>query len=374
MMRIIIDGTCQIEPVAGIKRYYESLIKGLASVDDENKYKVIHFNLRTTNTNIYTIKKKNFQFKKIPFPRRVIYKITDNIPLNPAFILGKIDLIHFTNPYIYKVIKKIKTVVTIHDVAFLIHPEFYYNELIEELKAEIGRAMERADGIITISENSKRDIIEYYDFPEKMIKVIPLGVDFIEIDIDETLARTRYNLEEPYFLSVSTLQPRKNFEGLIRAFRITKNEGLPHKLVIAGKFGWMYDGIFEEIERHSLEDDVIITGAISDELLVSLYMGADIFVYPSFYEGFGLPPLEASFYGVPVICSNVSSIPEVMGDSASYIDPSSDEDIAKAMLTLTGDDERKRELRERGYKNLNRFSWEKTAQKTLDFYREVVSW
>lgn len=372
MMRITIDGTFQTEPVAGLKRYFEMLLTHLASIDTANEYQIYYNMFRDRDCNVFQINQENFRTRRNPIPRRLFEKFINLFSLNHSPFIGTTDLVHFPNHYSYPVSNRTKSVVTIHDISYKIYPEHLSREIIEQLEPATEDTLRRVDGIIAISENTKKDLMEFYEIDPQKIKVIHIGADFSDIDVDESVARDEFNIEEPYILSVSTIQPRKNFKRLMHAYKIVKDDGIPHKLVIAGRFGWLYEDILKRRTELSLEEDVIFTGQISDKLLISFYKGADIFIYPSLYEGFGLPPLEASFYGVPVICSKTSSLPEVMGEACIYVNPESVEDIATGIMSLTDDDEKKSQLIEKGYENLKRFSWEKCARETLELYRSLI--
>jgi glycosyltransferase involved in cell wall biosynthesis len=372
MLKIAIDGTFQTEPIAGLRRYFESLLIHLARIDKKNKYLIYYNYFRKRNLQIFRVLQKNFTTKRNPLPQQTFYKLTEFIPINHSLFIGPVDLIHFPNHYSLPISKKTKSIATIHDLSFILNPEFYPDYIYTPLIKETKKTLNRVDKIITISANTKKDIIEIYEVEPERIAVIYNGAEFINLDVDSNLASNKYNLDGPYILSVSTVQPRKNFIRLMKAYKIAKERGLSHKLVIAGRFGWLYEDILEKRTELSLDDDVIFTGMVSDEMLASLYKGADIFIYPSLYEGFGLPPLEASFYGVPVISSNTSSMPEVMGDGALYIDPISSEDIASTFEQLAGDDEIKSQLIKKGYENLKRFSWEKCARETLELYKKII--
>ena len=180
------------------------------------------------------------------------------------------------------------------------------------------------------------------------------------------------DLPRPYVLNVGTLEPRKNLDGLLRAFAQAKKSGVPHTLVIAGARGWGDSRLAPLLRELGIAGSVIFTGFVEDEDLPYLYAGADFFVYPSFYEGFGIPVLEAMACGTPVIASNTSSIPEVAGDAALLVDPHSDAELSASILRLAGDERLRQELRERGLSRAALFSWEKTVNETLKVYENVL--
>jgi glycosyltransferase involved in cell wall biosynthesis len=177
----------------------------------------------------------------------------------------------------------------------------------------------------------------------------------------------------PYILNVGTLEPRKNLEGLLRAFAKAKRKGIPHTLVITGAGGWGESRLAQLPTELGIADSVLFTGFVTDEALPHLYANADFFVYPSLYEGFGLPVLEAMACGTPVIASNTSSIPEVAGDAGILVDPSSEGELVAAMMQLAGDGRLRDDLKKRGINRAASFSWERTAQETFAVYGKVLA-
>jgi glycosyltransferase involved in cell wall biosynthesis len=234
----------------------------------------------------------------------------------------------------------------------------------------------KASKIIAISENTKKDIIDYFGIDEEKIRVIYLGVDrqfSPQPDMDEVGVLSKYNLPSGYILSVGTLEPRKNLIRLINAYKMVASSGEPvPKLVIVGGQGWGDEELGKVVRESGLIDLVILTGYVPDEDLPALYRNTTVFVYPSLYEGFGLPPLEAMACGTPVITSNVSSLPEVVGDAAILIDPYNTTEIAQAIASVLKDKELRERLRMNGLARSNLFSWDKTARETLKLYQEVI--
>jgi len=283
------------------------------------------------------------------------------------------DLIHCTTPYgTFRTIKY-KKIITICDVTPILFPETHGRMNVWHHRFILPSILKEADHVITISEASKRDIIRCYKIPEEKITVTLLaaGREFQPAPLGipgDAVA----NLPRPYILNVGTLEPRKNLEGLIRAFAAAKRKGLQHKLVITGARGWGKSPLTALIRDFALENAVIFTGFIDDNNLPHLYKGADFFVYPSLYEGFGLPILEAMGCGTPVITSNVSSMPEVAGDAALLVDPRSESELSAAMLRLAGDRGLRSVMSERGIIQAARFNWKLTAEETWNLYEKVL--
>jgi glycosyltransferase involved in cell wall biosynthesis len=271
-----------------------------------------------------------------------------------------------------------KKVVTIYDMVFMAYPETMQKsaKLVHKLNNKI--SCKRADKIITISQFSKNEIIRYLNIDPEKIVIIPCGVDteiyhpLKDVKLVEDIKK-KYNVEAQYFLYLGTLEPRKNIERLIKAYKILKVK-YPNapKLVLAGGRGWLYKSIFEEIHTQKLENDVISLGYIPTEDIVPLYCGAIAFLFPSLYEGFGLPPLEAMACGVPVLTSNTSSLPEVVGDAALTVDPMKIEEIALGMERLLSDKNLRNNLSLLGIQRAKMFSWTNAAIKTIELYKNLV--
>jgi glycosyltransferase involved in cell wall biosynthesis len=263
-----------------------------------------------------------------------------------------------------------KKVITVCDVTPLLFPGAHGRMNVMHHRYILPLILRQADQIITISEASKRDIVRLYRVPEQKVTVTLLAADrrFGQI----TSAAPEEKKERPYILNVGTLEPRKNLPRLLKAFAYARCKGLPHRLVIAGAGGWGQSPLARLVDELDLHADVTFTGFIGDDELPGLYAGAEFFVYPSLYEGFGLPVLEAMASGTPVITSNVSSLPEVAGDAALLVDPYSVDEISAAMLRLGSDGELRSAMRDRGRDQAGRFSWERTAQETWDLYEKVL--
>jgi glycosyltransferase involved in cell wall biosynthesis len=235
----------------------------------------------------------------------------------------------------------------------------------------------RTNIMICDSVSTKNDCMKLLKIPEKRLKVIPLSADeqYKPIKNKEHIRdelKREYNIDYPFILFVGTLEKRKNVPILLKSFYKLKKSKLNHKLVIVGGKGWKYTRIFDLIEGLNLENDVIFTDYVSDEYLVKLYNAADLFVYPSLYEGFGLPPLEAMACGCPVITSNTSSLPEVVGDAGVMVDPNDIDSLTESMIKILTDNEYREEMGRKSLERAHMFSWKKTAEETWDVYKEVL--
>jgi len=268
-------------------------------------------------------------------------------------------------------------VVTLHDLSFYRHPElfrpgrrFYQQELTRRTAA-------RAARVIAVSQSTRADAIEILGLAEDKVVVIPNGVGEAMRPAEAPSAvaalRRRHGLPEPMILYLGTLEPRKNLPRLLEAYALLRRRpGVRHRLVLAGGRGWYYDEIRAAVERLGLRDEVLFPGYVPEEDKPLWYSAADLFVYPSLYEGFGLPPLEAMACGTPVVVSNTSSLPEVVGEAGLCVDPLDPEALARAMLALISDRERHRAYREAGLARARAFTWRTTAARTAALYHAVL--
>jgi glycosyltransferase involved in cell wall biosynthesis len=265
-------------------------------------------------------------------------------------------------------------IVTVHDLAFLRFPQQYPSLQRRYLAALTRWSVRRSALTLAVSEHTRADVIEFFGAAPERVVAVPHGVseDFQPRQGTEELAQFRAHrgLPETFVLFVGTLQPRKNLEGLLRAYaRIDPSDRAP--LVVVGSPGWKYQSIYEELTRSGLERDVIFAGYADSAALRLWYSAAAVFVYPSLYEGFGLPVLEAMACGTPVITSTASSLPEVAGDSAITVDPADPDALAEALTRLLGDRDLQLRLRERGLARVRSFSWRTTVERTVALYRQV---
>lgn len=279
--------------------------------------------------------------------------------------------------YVAPVLNNTPGVVTLYDLSFYLYPQYFrpFHRLYLQLGTRI--STRRARRILTISESTKRDAVRLLGLDPNRIDVALPGVDaefFQEVDAGalETFRRTK-GLPEHFVLFVGTREPRKNIPSLLRAFGAAKRQlHFSHKLVLAGGRGWMDDDIPRTIEELGMSGEVLFPGFVSHEELPLWYRAADVFVYPSQYEGFGMPALEALASGTPVITSNVSSLPEAVGDAALLIDPKSPDEIANALVRVLQDNTLGAEMRARGLKHARQFTWGRTAQVTAQSYRRAL--
>jgi glycosyltransferase involved in cell wall biosynthesis len=270
-------------------------------------------------------------------------------------------------------------VVSIHDLSFEHLPQTFKRRSRTQLRLTVRHSARRAARIISLSEHGRRDIIETYGITAERVSAIPLAAPshFAPVHDNRELQRVRHNygIDGDYILTVGSIQPRKNLARLVQAYaslRGNKSADKLPKLVLVGKSGWLYDETLRALKETGVADTVVLTGYVPQEDLPALYSGALCFVYPSYFEGFGLPPLEAMKCGAPVIVGNKTSLPEVVGDAALTVDPFDVEAIASAMQRVIESPALREELSIKGRARAETFDWRETARKTLAIYQEVA--
>lgn len=380
-MKIAIDGQLFFEEQkTGIGWLAHNVVCHLNS-DENDEFQMNCFTMGGNRKRQYLVEqyqKYGVMLKKVGWFHGGIYsRIWNKCPIPYWIFFGRnSDITIFFN-YIIPPGVKGKKIAFVHDMAYRAYPD----TLKKETKAALSTSMERtckiADCIITISEFSKQEIIKYLNVPENKIHVISLGVDtkYYHSNYTEQMiqaVKDKYGIHEKYLFYQGTLEPRKNLKKLIEAYAISiKNIPYAPDLILAGKKGWMYDEIFETVKLFKLEEKVKFLGYIELEEIPKLMSGAIAFVYPSLYEGFGLPPLEAMACGAPVIASNVSSIPEVVGNAGILVNPQSKEEIAEAMIKIVKDEQLRNELHEKGIIRARKFQWSKATEQVIEIIEEV---
>jgi glycosyltransferase involved in cell wall biosynthesis len=289
-------------------------------------------------------------------------------------LLANAELFHATE-HLLLPLRSIPAVLTVHDLIFRHLPTHHKPLNRWYLDATMPLYCRRADHIIAVSENTRRDLVAAYGVPLEKVTVILEAADprFYPRSVEMvTAARKRYGLPPRYILFVGTIEPRKNLSRLLAAFETIHADGLTDGLVIVGRPGWLYDSFFAALEVSPVRDAVVLPGYVADEDLPAVYTGAQALVFPSLYEGFGLPVLEAMACGTPVVTSCASSLPEVGGDAALYFDPTSVGEMAETMRAMLGDPTTGEERRERGLARAAQFSWQRVATETWGVYDAAV--
>jgi glycosyltransferase involved in cell wall biosynthesis len=305
------------------------------------------------------------EVRAIPFPR-----LWTHLRLSAEMLAHPPDVL-FVPSHVLPLIHPRRCVATVHDLGYLAYPDAHRPADRRYLAWSTGWNARQSTLVLADSEATKADLVRAYGVPADKVRVVYLGCDVPAGAVNQPMPRP---YPQPYFLYVGTLQPRKNLERLVAAFaKLAADPTLADvKLVLAGRKGWLYDSLFAQVAQWGLTDRVIFPGYVPDEALPDLYRGALAYVFPSLYEGFGLPVLEAQTYGVPVMTANNSSLPEVAGDAALLVDPHDVDAIAAAMRRLATDEALRQDLARRGLSNVKRFSWEKCAAETLAVLEEAA--
>lgn len=375
-MRIALDYTSGIRQKAGIGQYVRGLVNAMLAEDTSNEYTLItseHPTKEHTFPNASNVRGRSLF---IPDRYLNILWYRWRIPLYANFFTGPADIYHGLDFVIPPLFGKARKVVTVHDLAFLQYPETAVPSLAAYLNKVVPESVALADVVTAISHTTKQALIEHYRTPPEKIIVIPCGIApyFKRITDPILLEATRHKFEltSPFVLSVGTLEPRKNHLGLIKAFNeMQQSKQNSAILAIAGGKGWLYEETLRTVNELKLEEKVRFLGYVSDLELMILYSMAEVFAFPSFFEGFGIPPLEAMACGAPVITSNTSSLPEVTGNAAIHVDPHDTLALANALSRLLGDAQLREDLRQKGYLQAQKYTWSKSAHKLLSVYQKL---
>lgn len=351
---------------SGVPEYTLNLLKEILKLDTENEYRLF-YNCFGDCPNLPEFNFKNVKLVKYNYPNKILNYLYFKI-FNYPKIDKELEADIFFMPHINFIgmSKGAKSVITVHDLSFLRYPEFFSaRKNFWHKMVNVKKLLKRFDLIVAVSENTKKDIIELCDIDENKIKVIYSGIDE---RCQKLPIKKKLNLPEKFILYLGTIEPRKNVDGIIRAYGELKktNPDLANvQLLIAGERGWKSKKIYQEWEKSEFKNDIQFLGYVGAEEKVSLYNSASVFIYPSFYEGFGFPPLEAMACGCPVITSHVSSLPEVVSDAAITVNPYDINNLAQALNNVLTDENLKNKLITRGLEQAKKFNWQKTAQEYL---------
>lgn len=385
MLRIVIDATPINSKPSGVGLYVSNLIHSLQALQNQENFQL---NL-AFQPSLENWLKGNFtpplclqnyhHLHLFPLPVRIsnLLLVSQFRPALSYFekYFDYPHIIHGTNHSVYPCKIGLK-VMTIYDLTFIKYPN-YVDSVARTYAEHVKHCLQWTDLVLTISESSKKDIVEYLKIGSDKVFVTTLAsrynLDYLSTEsINDLEKQIEYDFSKPYLLFVSNIEPRKNISTIISAFNILKKTyKIEHQLILIGQKGWNYKPIFEEIENSPYQNEIHHLNYLSDRLVALFYSKADVFVYPSHYEGFGLPVLEAMTLGAPVVTSNNSSIPEVAGDAAILINPNDCIQLAEAILNIINDSQLRQELIDRGRERAKLFSWEKTAQETLKAYKSI---
>ncbi len=356
----------------GIGTYIRNLLRHLGRLDRESEYVLF---CRPGDVSLAPVFGENF--RAVAEPARP-YSFSEQLAIPRDVARARLDLFHEPH-YVLPPLTLTKSLVTIHDCIHLMFPQYLPNRLAYVYaRASMWAAAHRASRVLTVSESSKRDILHFFDIAPEKITVIYNGIDerFNQPpeEADVARVRTRYQLDRPFILYAGNVKPHKNLERTINAFHRVRKAGFDDlRLVIIGDEISKHPALRRAVHRYMLHKHVRFLGFVPDDTLAVLYRLAAVFVFPSLYEGFGLPPLEAMASGTPVVTSNVSSLPEVVGDAAVMVDPYSSQAIADGIIRVLGDPGLRETLKQRGLARAQEFSWARSVGRVWGIYHEVVN-
>ncbi len=374
-MRITIDYTSAITELAGIGRYTRGLARALVRLAPAQDSLTLFSSEAPTSG--HELPQARLKVSRLGHRNltRLWHRVHVPLPADP--VMGWPDLIHGPD-FVLPPALFAKRIVTIHDLAYLLYPGYAQPGIVAYLSAEVPRALRAADQVIAVSKRTAADLTEHLQVSPERITVIYPGVDAIFTPEADPAAvqelRRRYELSDPFILAVSTVEPRKNYQRLIQAFAAATNEpGGPRLLVFVGRLGWHYEGILASMgQPGNLLDRIRWLGYVPDGELAALYHAAAALVMPSFYEGFGIPVIEAMACGTPVICSTGGALPEIAGNAALLVTPDDVDALREGLRSVCADSDLRTRLINEGFSRVRQFSWEAAAQAHFDLYHRTA--
>lgn len=383
-MKIYIEGSPLLKERSGIGQFTKRLIEAAASNHPEHSYTVFGFKFWTR------------PLPELPFPKnlgikRKIIRYMPGRGYNLLFkhrvappvdtLLGaRPDIVFFPNFVRWPVLsKKTKTLLAVHDLSFIHFSQYTHPKNLPYMVKNVPYSINKADHILTISKSSKKQIADYYKIDPEKISIVTPAVDHADYyprsKKEISAIRAKYKLPVKYILYASTLEPRKNVGGILEAYsKLDTPTKQKYGLVLAGGKGWKDEAIVEAIAKLKKNgENITVTGYVPDEDLPAIYSGAELFVYPSFYEGFGIPLLEAMACGIPVISSDNSSLPEVVGDAGIYVKAEDANSLTRNISKLLADRTLADKYRKKGFEQAKKFSWEKSADELVRVFEKLKS-
>ena len=369
-MRIGIDGIPLATPKTGIGHYTFELAHSLAEIAPDDEFEIIApVALNTASTHLPNLRTVLGRTGAL---RRRWWTI--GLPLH--VLENRLPLFHGTN-YMIPLWQRCLTIVTIHDLSLLLHSDTHREDLVRRAKRRLPTMTRIASHILTDSEAVKKEICEHLAVSPERITAVPLAARrmFSPVPLDKTLeTRNRLGVEDDFILFVGTVEPRKNLITLVRAFdELMRTTDLRPQLVVAGQKGWLSEDLYAYVEQSELKNRILFTGYVTDADLASLYSSCRVSVYPSLYEGFGLPPLEAMACGAPVITSRIPVIMETASGAARLVAPTDLQELTAALVEMLRDPKAREHYSSVGRQRASEFTWERVAQQTLEVYRDVCA-
>jgi len=379
-MRIAIDYSAAVNQRAGIGRLVRNQVLALAEVDHDNDYRLVYARPNRGSQPQFP-RARNFSRHEVQLRERwlTILWHRAKLPVPADWLSGPVDVYHCPD-FVLPPLRHARGILTVHDLAFLMRPDCADERLRAYLEEVVPRSIRRADFIIADSENTRNDLVVLLGVKPQSVAVVPGGVEerFTPITSEEQLKTARRKLgvgEAPFILAIGVIEPRKNLNRLMDAFAsLKRRDNVPRelKLVLAGGKGWLYDDIFEHHAESRVRDDIVLPGFVSDDLLPAIYSTAEVLAFPSLYEGFGLPILEAMACGTPVVASRASCLPEVAEGAALLVDPNNVDGLAGALELALLDSDTRAGLIAHGLQRARQYTWTRAAEQLLDVYRAVA--
>lgn len=379
-MKVFYEGTALFKnkrvPQAGIAHYTHNIYRNLIALDKSNEYEVFGLNFIGRPNDFKNNFPKNTKFNLIRFIPGKVWNVTNRklkMPPLEVLIGRKADVFIFTQFRMYPTIFAKKRFTVIHDIAFKHYPEYIEAKNLKFLERRVPEAIKKSTKILAVSEYTKWDIVKTYGADPNKIIVTHNAVDMDRFKKTQLTSKikNKYKLPDDYILYLGTIEPRKNIANLLRAYsKLPKNIKEHYPLVLAGGGGWNDDEIKSEIEKVKKDSQIIETGYVDEKDIPALYSGAELFLYPSHFEGFGMQILEAMACGTPVLTANNSSLTEVGGDAAYYVDDKSIDSIRNGIEKLLSEPDLRKELVKKGKQQIKKFSWKESAQKIIDAINE----
>lgn len=384
-MKIAFDARVLMDKhYSGVSHYSAKLLTAILKLDKKNNYSLFYNSYKKNNINLEVFLSPNSSFKALSYPNKIFNYFLQKILHFPKLdkVSGEVDVFFAPHLNFISLSKQAKFIITVHDLSFLRYPEFFSRRKNFWHKAlHIKKLLQRADIIVAVSQNTKHDIVELLGIDEGKIRVIYSGNNY-ELEAEKNnipVLNTanileKFSLKPGYILFIGNIEPRKNIINLIKAYNKLRDErsDLAHlKLVLAGRPGWKYKKIYKCREESRYALDIKFLGYVTDTEKNELYKNASVFAYPSFYEGFGFPPLEAMSYSLPVVSSSVSSLPEVLGKAAILVNPFKIEEIKEALIMSLVNQELRESLITKGRTQVKLFTWENTAREYIELFESL---
>ena len=378
--RIGIEGSPIFGRPTGVGQYARRLTNAASRADSPFSFEIIRFWLPFKKIRLPLKPNPRLSYRLIRwFPPAIYFQVFKRLGWAPPydwFGLRRYDAVVFYNFIAFPLSRRTRSVAVIHDLSYVYHKQFVSPKNQKYLEELVPKTIRRADKIVAVSENTRREISEHYGIPESEIAVINPSVNHAVFKpkplADRKSVQRKFNVNKPYILSVATQEPRKNLTGVLDAYELLPDDmKQKYALVLAGGKGWLDEELQTKYDAMSQKYDVIRTGYVEDDDLPALYSGARVFLYPSFYEGFGIPPLEAMACGTPVITSDNSSLPEVVGDAAVSVDAHDTKELSNQLKRVLENDNLAKLLSEKSLAQAAKFSWDKSADKLIKLLEDL---